>query len=143
MDLKEQHHKLDEAVIANLGDTDTETDFPNKYLTPTYDAYDDDMTEGTTVAPEKDLDPTPECGNKYVNAYVMLPREGTLSRVRIIERNRDDDGNTVGRANENTILDSLNYLVDFEYGEVTELASNMISESINSMCDPEGFGFYF
>ena len=101
------------------------------------------MTEGTTGAPEKDLEPTPECGNKYVNKYVMLTCGGTLSRGQIIEQNRDDDGNPVGRANENTILDSLNYLVDFEYGEVTELASNNISESINACVTQKELGSIF
>ena len=84
-DLKEQHLKFDGSVIANLGDTTTETDLPDKDSTPTYDTYVNDMTEGTLDAPDKDLEPTPEAGDKYVNTDVMLPRGGTLLRGRVIE----------------------------------------------------------
>ena len=33
-DLKEQRHKFDESVIAKIGDLATETNFPDKDLTP-------------------------------------------------------------------------------------------------------------
>ena len=98
-DLKEQHLKFDESVIANLGDTTTETDLPDKDSTPTYDTYVNDMTEGTLDAPDEDLEPTPEAGDKYVNTDVMLPHGGTLLRGRVIECKRDDNGNPVGRSN--------------------------------------------
>ena len=68
----------------------------------------------------------------------MFPCGGTLSRGRVIECKRDFDGNLVGQANENPIVDSRHYLVDFEDGEVTELTENIIVESIYSMCDQEG-----
>ena len=98
-DLKEQHLKFDGSVIANLGDTTTETDLPDKDSTPTYDTYVNDMTEGTLDAPDEDLEPTPEAGDKYVNTDVMLPHGGTLLRGRVIECKRDDNGNPVGRSN--------------------------------------------
>ena len=53
--LKKQHRKFDEAVIAKLDDTTSETDFPEEKLTPTYDAYVNNMTEGTPNAPDKYL----------------------------------------------------------------------------------------
>ena len=37
--LKEQCHKFDESVKANLGEPATWTDFLDKYLTPDYGAY--------------------------------------------------------------------------------------------------------
>ena len=79
-DLKEQRRKLDEGIIAKLGEPATETDFPDKGLTLTYDAYVNYMTEVTSDAPEKDLGPNPEAGDNYVNVDVVLPHGGTLSR---------------------------------------------------------------
>ena len=66
----------------------------------------------------------------------MLPREGTLSRRWVIERKCGANDNPEVRANDNTILDSQYYLVEFEDSEVTELAANIIYESIYAMCDP-------
>ena len=43
-DLKEYCCKFYEAVIAKISDPTTETDFTDKWLTPAYDAYVDDMT---------------------------------------------------------------------------------------------------
>ena len=83
--LKEQRCKFDEAVIAKLGEPVTETDFPDEDLTPTYDAYVNDIADRTPNAPEEELEPTPEAGDKYVNADVMLPRGGNLSRGQVIE----------------------------------------------------------
>ena len=68
----------------------------------------------------------------------MFPCGETISRGRVNERNQYSDGNPVGQANGNPILDSLNYLDEFEDGEVTKLAAKIISESIYAMCDPEG-----
>ena len=73
-----------------------------------------------------------------MNSDVMLPCGGTLSRGRAIERKPDANGNPVGKSNGNIILDSRHYLVEFEYGEVTELTAKIISESIYAMCEPEG-----
>ena len=60
--LKEQCRRFDEAVIAKLVYTATETELPDKYLTPTYYAYVDDITEGAHDSPDKDLEPMPEAG---------------------------------------------------------------------------------
>ncbi len=53
-------------------------------------------------------------------------------------RKRDRDGNPVGHANDNPILDTRSYIVDFDDGEQTELTANMIAESLYSKCDPNG-----
>ena len=96
----------------------------------------DDMTDGTPDAPDKYLKPTPESGDNYVNADIMLPRCVTISRGQVIERKCDADGNPVERSNDNPILDSRHYLVQIEYGEVTEFSSHVIYEYIYAMRDP-------
>ena len=79
------------------------------------------MNEGTTDAPNKDLETTLESGDNYVNANGMLPRGGTLSRVQVIERRCNSYGNPIRRFNDNSILGLCHYLVEFECGEVIEL----------------------
>ena len=54
------------------------------------------------------------------------------------ERKRDHEGNVIGRSNSNPIIDTREYEVKFEDGDVTELTANVISESIYAMCDENG-----
>ncbi len=51
---------------------------------------------------------------------------------------RDQDGNPVGHANDNPILDTRSNIVDFDDGNQTELTANIIAESLYSQCDPNG-----
>ena len=69
---------------------------------------------------------------------LMLPHGGTLARGGVIERKRDHKGNVIGRSNANLILDTREYEVKFEDGDVTELTANAISESMYAMCDENG-----
>ena len=68
----------------------------------------------------------------------MLPKGGVLVKGRVTARKRDRDGNPVGHANDNPILDTRSYIVDFDNGDQTELTANMIAESLYLQCDPKG-----
>ena len=68
----------------------------------------------------------------------MLPRGGTLARGRVTKRKRDHEGNVIERSNANPILDTREYEVKFEDGDVTELTENAIAESMYAMCDKNG-----
>jgi hypothetical protein len=87
---------------------------------------------------EEELTPSPESGDEYVNAEVMLPRGNAMQRGRVVKRKRDDDGNIVGTANANPILDTRVYKVMFHDGKVTELAANTIATSMYAQCDVDG-----
>ena len=54
------------------------------------------------------------------------------------ERKRDHEGNVIGRYNANPILDTREYEVKFEDGDVTKLTKNAIAESMYAMCDENG-----
>jgi len=56
----------------------------------------------------------------------------------VTKRKHDHEGNTIGRANDNPILDSREYNVQFDDGGVSELTANMIAESMYTMCDENG-----
>ena len=51
---------------------------------------------------------------------------------------QDADGNLIGRSNQNPILDTCLYEVEFPGGEITELAANMIAEPMYAQHDVDG-----
>ena len=55
-----------------------------------------------------------------------------MARGCVLGRKRDRDGNPIGCANDNPILDTCSYIVEFDYGHLTELTTNMIAESLFS-----------
>ncbi len=81
---------------------------------------------------------TPEMGDNYLTAELMLPRGGTMVKGRVSACKRDQDGNPVGLANANPILDTRTYIINFDDGDQTELIANLIAESLFSQCDPDG-----
>ena len=97
---------------------------------------DDDIPVMATVLDR--MIPTPEVNNNYVNASFMLPRGNKYSIGKVIGLKRDVDGNSIGRENDTPILDTREYFVEFDDGEVSERMENMISESIYSACDDDG-----
>ena len=116
-------------VNANLGLSASVSDFPESDLTPDCEYYGDqeEEFEGT---PDEVLPPTPEVGDNYVGADLMLPRGQGVARCRVVKRSRDNDGQPIGRANDNLILDTREYVVEFEDGEQAELAANAIAQSM-------------
>ena len=90
------------------------------------------------IPPPEELEPTPEVGDNYVNTEVMLPRGDNMARGKAKRRKRDANGNLIGRANTNPILDSRLHEVEFVDGEVTELTANMIADAMFAQCDEEG-----
>ena len=116
----------------------TENEFDKDYLTLTYEYYDDDHQDAAPDTPPEHLTPTPDIGDNYLNMELMLPCGGTLARGRVTERKRDHKGNVIGRPNANLILETREYKVKIEDGDVTELTENAIAESMYAMCDENG-----
>ena len=67
----------------------------------------------------------------------MLLRGGK-ARGRVTKHVRDNDGNLMGHSTPKPILDSRNYIVEFEEGTETELTANAITQSIYAQYDPDG-----
>ncbi len=104
-------------------------------MTPDFDHYgnghDLDLDHG-------DLEVTPEVGDNYLNAEISVPRGGTLSKGRVTARKRDNDGNSVGLANANPILDMHEYTFTFDDGDETVMSTNLIAEAMYVQCYPDG-----
>jgi hypothetical protein len=72
--------------------------------------------------------PTPEVGDNYISAEVLLPLGGVLRWGKVISCKRDADGNTVGRAHERLILDTRTYNIEFGDETIIELMASKIDE---------------
>ena len=68
----------------------------------------------------------------------MISHGDTVDQRSARRRNRDVEGNTIGRANSNPILDTWTYEVEFKYGSMSTYSENVIAESIYAQCDEEG-----
>jgi hypothetical protein len=68
----------------------------------------------------------------------MLPRNGQDVLGQVVSRKRDQDGNPVGRANANPIMDTRIYQVVFPDGDTAEYSANVIAECLYSQVDNKG-----
>ena len=130
-----------ERIHDNLGRAAQPIDFPGGDLTPDFPYYADGIEDGFTGNPDEVEDievPTPEAQDNYVGAALELPLGDGVAQGRVTKRLRDNDGNVVGKANANPILDTRKYVVEFESGEEAELSANAIAQSMYAQCDPSG-----
>jgi hypothetical protein len=132
---QEMRRVFNESFAHHLGLHATEQDFPAEDLTPDYDLYDDNH----------DLDPdhgnlevSPEMGDNYLSAKISVSRGITLVRGRITSHKRDNDGNPIGLANANPILNMREYTFTFNDGDETVLNANLIAEAMYAQCNPDG-----
>ena len=69
--------------------------------------------------------------NKYISAKVMLPKDGyTFASGKVVRRDKDDNGELIGKTSHNPLLDSSVYEVEFEDGAVERYHANIIAEHI-------------
>ncbi len=68
----------------------------------------------------------------------MIPQGNTFAYRTVVSRKRNAEGNIIGRAHDNPILDSRIYDVEFADGEVTALTANAIGKAMYAQCNPDG-----
>ena len=77
----EMRKAFDAKVCEAIGPAATEKDFPAEDLTPDYEAYDDTIL---TFDPDYgDIEVTPETGDTFIGAEILLPRGGTMTKGRV------------------------------------------------------------
>jgi hypothetical protein len=131
----ETRRVFDETIASHLGPNATDQDFPAEDLTPDFDHYNNDHDLDHDHG---DLEMTPEMGDNYLNAEISVPRGGTLMKGRVTSWKRDKDGNPVGLANANRVLDMRKYTFTFDDGDETVMSANLIAEAMYAQCDPDG-----
>lgn len=129
---------LETAIEARIGDArgDAAVDNEIDMLLPLNtdiieDLDDDDVVESHSLMPDLD-EFTPETFDGYLTASVMLPRGGEVLKAQVVARKRDANGNPIGRANSNPILDTREYVVEFEDGIQEVYSANLIAENMYS-----------
>ena len=76
--------------------------------------------------------------DKYLTARVRLSRGGEFAVGTVVNRKRDLEGKLIGASNNNPILDTSVYEVEFEDGITEEYTANIIAESIYEQVDADG-----
>jgi hypothetical protein len=76
--------------------------------------------------------------DQYVRAQVRVPIGNEIRSGKAVRRKRDLDGTVRGRANANSILDTITYEIEFPDGRSDEYTANVIAENIYAQCDIEG-----
>ena len=101
-----------------------------------YDPYDDE-SQNAEKFPILEEEPgsTQEWENQYVNTEILLLRGDRMTRGHVLCLKHDADDNPIGRYNQNPILEIYLYEVEFSWREVTELAANIIAESMYAQCE--------
>ena len=155
---RSKREAFDQAVNQRLGEPLEEEDIVTvdpEAVTPVHDPYSDNV-EGTyerhpdaddihrptpddaddNIVEDRD---TPGVTDQYIGATVDIKHKGELRSGRVKERVRDEDGQFIGEAHSNPLLDTRKYVVEFPDGEVTDYTANVISESMIAQCDADGF----
>ena len=70
--------------------------------------------------------------NRYLNMELAVPRGDNPNPqyAKVMKRLRDADGIPIGMANENSILDSHMYEVEYQDGMKASLVANYIAENL-------------
>ncbi len=76
--------------------------------------------EEEAVVPEEDEIPDTEACGQYITAHVLLPRNDTYEKATNTCRKRDNNGNLIGHAHTNPLLDTRIYEVQFPDGASSE-----------------------
>ena len=102
------------------------------------DPDNEDANDGSNYqAPEQD-DYTPETFDQYLGAELLLPHGDQMITGRVVKRARGQDGNPIGIRNNNPLLDTREYVVEFSDGSTAEYNANVIAENLFSQIDSEG-----
>ena len=129
--------KLGESALIKIKSESGTGSADDEDETPSFPLYQDDFEGEYHHEPDID-DLTPDVNDEYLGVEVNLPLAGELKSATVKKRTVDGEGNPSGEANENALLDTRHYLVEFVDGRTATYAANVIAESMAAMCDPEG-----
>jgi hypothetical protein len=94
-------------------------------------------TQGANRMPDADAYDH-DAFDRYLSTEVILPSGDLLLCGRVTSRKRDANGNPLGKANQNPILDTRLYNVEFPDGHTAAYAANIIAENMYAQVDEEG-----
>ena len=74
----------------------------------------------------------------FIHAEVSLPKGENIQLARVIGLARNEDGSAIGMHDDNPMLNTLVYDVEFPGGTIKEYAANVIAENLYSQVDTDG-----
>ncbi len=88
---------------------------------------------------EADEEFDPDSYDTYINMELAIERDGAEPELaRVTKRLKDNEGNPIGTANNNPILDTRLYEVEYLDGHRAALSANVIAENILAQVDHDG-----
>ena len=110
------------------------------------DEYEDDYEEPRIIPDiESPVDSTGRAINqqpfydKLINAEVQLQMGDSLVKGKVIGRSVEPDGTIIGSYDDNPMLNSYLYDVEFPDGQVKEYSANVLAENMLTRVDRDGF----
>lgn len=87
-----------------------------------------------------DPDPTPDSYDGYLNMEIGMPRgeDGEIEHAVVKRRAYDKDGEPIGIANNNPLLDTRQYEIEYIDGTIETVTANLIAENILSQVNEQG-----
>jgi hypothetical protein len=145
---KKSRSEFDELILKRMGEPlsmeELTPQFDIAVVTPEYEVYEDDDSKPMPTV-ERDIDGIddfdPETYDGYITAQVLLPKGDEFQLGTVVKRRVDENGKWIGKSDQNPIMDTRVYEVEFADGEVLEYAANIIAENLYSQVDAEGCRF--
>ncbi len=88
--------------------------------------------------PDLDDEVTPEVGDEYMHALVMLQQGSGMMHGTLKACKQDLNGNPIGCCLDNPILVTWLYDVEFLDGKVASLTANAIAKAMYAQCKADG-----
>ena len=147
---KQMRNQFDLAIRNKLGDS---LHVKNEYKDP------DETSDISEFIDEVDADEPPQIveedpvdingtpiyeqpfNDMLLQAELLLPQGEEMKPAKVKQRSRDERGNVTGTYNENPLLNSIIYDVEFPDGQIKEYAANVIAQNMYSQVDSEGRTF--
>jgi hypothetical protein len=88
---------------------------------------------------DADEEPSEIADAQFLIMELTLPRDGEGPEfARVTKRLKDEDGKPIGRANDNPMLDTRVFEVEYYDGHMTTMSANVITECMFAQVDHEG-----
>ena len=102
---------------------------------PIHEVYEDPVNSDGKAVFEKPIT------DHWINMELRLPQGEEMKAARVVGRTKDIDGKVIGEYNNNPMLNTMLYDVEFEDGQTREYCANVISENMYAQVDTEGHSY--
>ena len=149
-EMKERMSSFTKGLESQIGNARLPLFDPTKPTSIYFSSFDDDTEDDQYDLPYGDElidmkesevnDAYLDSLDEYIGAEVVIPgRDAHPVLAKVKKRKRDAHGNPIGESNNNPILDSRVYELEFPDGRVEEYAVNVLAENLLNQADEDGW----